>query len=223
VVNDRGFDGGDFSTPERQVPAGRRFGRRTEACQSLGREAWGYRRDEDYYGAKYLMQSVQKTLAMGGNYLLNVGPDADGHIPEAQVALLRRIAHWWEKVRDGLCGAEPASDLVESEDILLTRRGDAVYVHLFRDPESSAVSLKPLSIAPVRATLVNTGEPVEVRAELTPRSWQEQWSTGVREHRGEKPAEYLRLRGLPVDSVTDEPMVVKLEFEAGALPVRSAL
>lgn len=218
VVNNRGFDEGDFSTPERHVPLGRRFSRPTEACQSLGRESWGYRQDEDYYSAKHLMQSIQKILAMGGNYLLNVGPHPDGSIPDVQVALLRRIARWWDRAREGLHGAEPASDLIDSEDLLLTRKGDSLYAHLFRDPESSALSLRPLSVPASRATLLNRGELLETRVDLTPRSWQEQWNAGMREYRGDRPAEYLRVRGLPVDEVTDEPLVVKLDFEVGALP-----
>ena len=217
VVNNRAFDEGDFSTPERHVPAGRRFERPTEACQSVGRESWGYRADEDYYSAKYLMQSIQKIMAMGGNYLLNVGPTADGTIPDVQVQLLNRIAQWLTKVKESFYDAEPASDLIESEDLLLTRKGNTLYVHIYRDPESSAVSLRPLEAAPEKATLLNTSQPVQAVAELTPRSWIEQWQSGLREERGDVPKEFLRVRDLPVDALTDEPMVVRLDF-AGTLP-----
>ena len=217
VVNNRAFDDGDFSTPERHVPAGRRFERPTEACQSVGRESWGYRAEEDYYSAKYLMQSIQKIMAMGGNYLLNVGPRADGTIPEVQLALLSRVGEWFSRVKESFYGAEPASDSIESEDALLTRKGDTRYLHLYRDPESSAVSLRPLDVAPERATLLNTGRSVQAVAELTPRSWIEQWQAGMREERGETPKKFLRVRGLPVDDLTDEPMVVRLDFN-GTLP-----
>ncbi|HET7768294.1 MAG TPA: alpha-L-fucosidase [Chloroflexota bacterium] len=217
VVNNRAFDEGDFSTPERHVPAGRRFERPTEACQSVGRESWGYRADEDYYSAKYLMQSIQKIMAMGGNYLLNVGPTGDGTIPDVQVQLLNRIAQWLSNVKESFYDAEPASDLIESEDLLLTRKGDTLYVHINKDLESSAVSLRPLEVAPETATLLNTGQPVQAVAELTPRSWIEQWQAGMREERGDVPKKFLRVRDLPVDALTDEPMVVRLDF-AGTLP-----
>ena len=223
VVNNRAFDEGDFSTPERHVPEGRRFTRPTEACQSVGRESWGYREDEDYYAAKHLMQSIQRTMAMGGNYLLNVGPKADGTIPEVQVALLQRIWRWLGRVNEGFYGAEPASDLTGNQDVLLTRRGDRIYVHVYRDPESSAVSLQPLNVLPTRATLLNSGAVVEARVELTPRSWQEQFSAGMRVARGDTPKEYLRVRGLPVDDITDEPIVVKLDFPPGALATAAAM
>ena len=82
LINDRGPAAGDYSTPERHVPEGTAFTSPTEAVQSLGRESWGYREGEDYYAHKFLMQSVDRILAMGGNYLLNVGPKADGTFPD---------------------------------------------------------------------------------------------------------------------------------------------
>ena len=220
VINNRAFDEGDFSTPERHVPEGRRFTRPTEACQSVGRESWGYRKDEDYYAVKYLMQSIQRIMAMGGNYLLNVGPAPDGTIPDVQVARLERIARWFSKVKEAFYDAEPASDLTSNQDVLLTRKGDTLYVHLYKDPEASAVYLRPLEVAPTRATLLNTGAAVQAVAEVTPRSWQEQFSEGLRQANGDVPGHFLRLRGLPVDDLTDEPLMVKLEFERDALPRR---
>ncbi|HEU5315522.1 MAG TPA: alpha-L-fucosidase [Chloroflexota bacterium] len=217
VVNNRAFDEGDFSTPERHVPEGRRFTRPTEACQSVGRESWGYRTDEDYYAVKYLMQSIQRILAMGGNYLLNVGPQPDGVIPEVQVARLSRIAEWFSRVKESFYGAEPASDLTVNQDLLLTRKGDTLYVHLYRDPEADAVYLRPLQVEPQTATLLNTGEALHAVAELTPRSWQEQFNEGVRQAHGDVPKRFLRVRGLPVDTLTGEPLVVGMEFGRDAL------
>jgi alpha-L-fucosidase len=47
LINDRGPSNWDFTTPERHVPDGMEFSRLTEAVQSLGRESWGYRENED--------------------------------------------------------------------------------------------------------------------------------------------------------------------------------
>ena len=122
-------------------------------------------------------------------------------------------------MKEGFYDAEPASDLVESEDLLLTRKGDSLYLHINRDPESSAVSLRPLEVAPQSATLLNTDKATQAIAELTPRSWIEQWQAGMREERGDRPKTFLRVRELPVNDLTDEPMVVKLDFAPGTLPV----
>ncbi len=85
-------------------------------------------------------------------------------------------------------------------EVLLTRRGNTVYVHLYRDPVGEAVKLKPLAVAPRKATLLNTGESVDFAVELVPS-----------DHVEHKP--YLRLRGLPVNEWANSVLVVKLEFE----------
>ena len=151
---------------------------------------------------------------MGGNYLLNVGPTAEGEIPPVQVDLLRRVGRWYGRVREALV-AEPAPDLIESEEVWLTRRGDTLYAHLYESPEASAVGLEPLRAVPRRTTLLNTGAPLEARVEVTPRRWATQWNAGLR---GADILPSLRVRGLPVDEVQGEPLVVELEFDRTSLP-----
>ncbi len=66
VINNRGFDEGDFGTPERDPGKSgeeRSFEGLTEACQSVGIESWGYRVDEDYYTDRHLIRSIDRYLA----------------------------------------------------------------------------------------------------------------------------------------------------------------
>ena len=95
IINDRGFDTGDFSTPEREYSAiqnSARFTRMTEACNSVGVQSWGYREREDFYSYRHLTSSIDRIMAMGGSYLLNVGPDALGRIPTTAQDILRKAA-----------------------------------------------------------------------------------------------------------------------------------
>jgi alpha-L-fucosidase len=204
VINNRGFDEGDFGTPERDYEKSGEdapgFDRPTEACQSVGTESWGYRQDEDYYTDRHLLRSIDRYLARDANYLLNIGPTGEGVIPPESVAILQRIGQWYRQVRESLEGVEPASQLSSNRNVLLTRRANTLYVHLHRDPTSEAVKLKPLNMAPRRATLLNTGQPVEFAVDLVPS-----------EHVEQKP--YLRLRKLPVNELANTVLVVKLEFE----------
>lgn len=204
VINDRGYDKGDFGTPEREfdktgeeLPS---FEKRTEACNSIGSESWGYRRDEDYYTDRHLIRSIDKYLARDANYLLNVGPQADGHISDEATAVLRRVGKWYHAVRDSLEGALPASHLTANRSVLLTRKGNALYVHLHKEPTTEAIKLKPLTIAPRRATLLNTGQPVAFSLEMAPSDHIEQKG-------------YLRLRNLPTNELNNTVLVVKLEFD----------
>jgi alpha-L-fucosidase len=204
VINNRGYDEGDFGTPERDFDAGidetRGFERLTEACQSVGFESWGYRSDEDYYSDRHLLRSIDKFLARDANYLLNVGPMADGPIPQRATAILHRIGAWYRSVRESLEGVTPASHLTTNRDVLLTRRDNTLYVHLYRDPVSSAVKLPPITVAPRSATLLNTGEPVAFTVDMAPR-----------EHLDRRPS--LRLVELPVNEHANTVLVIKLEFD----------
>jgi alpha-L-fucosidase len=204
VINNRGFDPGDFGTPERDMDTSGEelpsFEHRTEACQSVGTESWGYRKDEDYYDDRHLLRSIDKYLARDANYLLNVGPKPDGTIPEESAAILRRIGTWRRAVKESLTGTVPASNLTANRNVLLTRKGNAIYVHLHRDPVSSAVKLKPMTAVPRSATLLNTGKPVAFANDMAPS-----------DHLDQKG--YLRLHNLPVNQMANTVLVVKLEFE----------
>ncbi len=204
VINDRGYDEGDFGTPERDYEKGadalRAFERVTEANQSVGTQSWGYRRDEDYYTDRHLIRSIDRYLARDANYLLNVGPMPDGAIPPEAEDILRRIGTWYGAACEALEDVAPASALTDSPAVLLTRRGNTLYVHLHTDPVSDAVLLRPLAVAPRRATLLNTGAPVEYALDLVPT-----------EHVSQKP--YLRLRRLPVNATAGTVLIVKLEFD----------
>ncbi|HTP33611.1 MAG TPA: alpha-L-fucosidase, partial [Candidatus Acidoferrales bacterium] len=203
VINNRGFDPGDFGTPERDYDAGGEealvFSQRTEACQSVGSESWGYRKDEDYYDDRHLLRSIDKYLARDANYLLNVGPMPDGTIAPRPGAILRRIGKWYASVKESFEGTVPASNLTTNRSVFLTRRDNTIYVHLNKDPIKEAVQLKPMATAPRRATLLNTGKPVEFAVDMLPT-----------DHVEHKP--YLRLRNLPVDEMADTVLVVKVEF-----------
>ncbi len=207
VINNRGFDDGDFGTPEREynkeVGEIRAFARPTEACNSVGVESWGYKADEDFYSRRHLIAGCDAALAKGGNYLLNVGPKADGTIDAKYAAALRGVGTWYHRVREAfgpLGEMVPASHMTQNQDVLLTRCGDAVYVHLNAPPARDRVLLAPMQEAPKRAVLLNTGEPVAFGVDELPHL-----------HQQEQKA-FLRLRGLPVDEFADEVLVVKLEF-----------
>lgn len=211
IINDRGPSKGDFKTPERHVPDGKEFNSPTMAVQSMGRESWGYKKDEDYYSHKYLMQSIDKVMAMGGNYMLNVGPKSDGTIAEEDLKGLNKIGKWYNTIKESFTNTVPASTMVDRDEMMmggktvirdevfLTRKGNIIYVHLPRDPQSTAVILKPLDIMPEKVTLLNTGQVLEAAVDVTPWHWRE------------KP--YLRIRNLPVNKLSDTVMVIKLEFD----------
>lgn len=202
LINNRGYSEGDYSTPERCVPEGSAFTRFTEACQSVSSMSWGYRDKDDYYGAAFLMQSMDRIFCRGGNYLLNVGPDAQGKIPGAVQDKLRRIGAWYHHVEESY---RDAKWLYHSEiPHRMTVKDRYLYVHLDIPAVGSGFGLRPLRQKPVSATILNTGELISAEVEYIP-----YYFTGP----GQPMEEYLHLSGIPVDSLTEEPIILRLEFE----------
>lgn len=205
LINNRGFDEGDYSTPERDFdpeganPDDRAFRRPTEACQSVGVNSWGYRKAEDYFSTKYFMRNIDRTLAMGGNYLLNIGPDALGRIPSRSKTILKGIGKWMRNVRESF-DAEPVTGLFADRRLLATRRGCNVYVHCPEGVECSTVNLRPFDRMPLSAILLNTGKSVDFTMDQ------------IVYERNQPPA--LRLRGLDADKLAGTVPVFKLTMES---------
>tara|TARA_E500000178_G_scaffold299898_1_gene307845 strand:- start:63 stop:542 length:480 start_codon:yes stop_codon:yes gene_type:complete len=58
-------------------------------------DTWGYRKDDDNWkSSEQLIYNLIDVTAKGGNYLLNVGPMANGEIPKESIARLKDIGNW---------------------------------------------------------------------------------------------------------------------------------
>ncbi len=204
VINNRGFDEGDFGTPERDYdnPAtdAKGFDKPVEACQSVGMESWGYKKDEDFYSDRHLEASIDKYLARDANYLLNVGPTGEGLIPPESAAILKRLGKWKKSVDESYLGVQPDSELLTIPGILVTKNEQTLFVHLNKPMVGNGVKLKPVNVLPVKATLLNTGKPIDCVVNLAPS-----------DHASQQP--YLRLRNLPVNEMANSVLVAKLEFD----------
>jgi alpha-L-fucosidase len=208
ILNDRGFDDGDYGTPERDydtsVNKAVAFDKRVEACESIGYQSWGYSKDEDYYTPEYLIGSVHRIMAKGGNYLLNVGPMADGQFPREATELLGQIGGWYGKVKESLLDVEPGPLLSGAPKLVTTRRGNLLYVHLLTPPETGSVFLHPLEETPEEAVLLNTGQRLQCDVASLPRLF------------NQNPPRCLRLRGLPAGASGEAGWVVRLRLKPGA-------
>ncbi|MCU4164196.1 alpha-L-fucosidase [Carboxylicivirga caseinilyticus] len=107
VVNSRLNSYGDYNTPEQDPPI-KTPERPWELCLTMN-ESWGYQKDDnDYKSPKFLIETFVRSVAKGGNLLLDVGPKADGTIEQRQIDLLEEIGAWYhiheEAVRYGQPG-----------------------------------------------------------------------------------------------------------------------
>ena len=209
LINDRGFDKGDFSTPEREFQSigGTRFTRMTEACNSVGVQSWAYRADEDFYSMRHLMCSIDRIMAMGGSYLLNVGPDAKGTVTEEYVARIRRIGDWYRRMEGCLENTEEDTfdyQVKHEKSLIAVKKNGKTYLHFYSGISSSALCLKAWPTVPKAVRLMNTGETLPFCVEALPDFF------SMKTGKAETP--YLHIRNIPIDALSQEPIVVELEW-----------
>ncbi|MBQ8356516.1 MAG: alpha-L-fucosidase [Clostridia bacterium] len=204
-INDRGYDVGDFSTPEREYKAAEeeRFTRMTEACNSVGEQSWGYRANEDFYSLRHLTTSIDRIMAMGGSYLLNVGPDGLGEITEDYAARIRRVGDWYNRMEGCLECHEPDdfNYKIKANKAIVTKKNGKSYFHFVDGIRSSSVALQFFPTLPKSVRLMNTGKPLSAAIDKLP----EYASNG----RAQK---FLHITGIPVDDLSNEPIVIEIEW-----------
>ena len=137
IVNDRMDIGGDFKTPEQYQPRGPMEveGKPVvwEACHTFAGR-WGYHRDNlDWKSAEVLIQMLIDTVSKGGNFLLNVGPNARGEWEPRAIDRLRAIGEWMRLHSCSIYGCS-ASPFGPPPDCRYTQRGRRLYLHLFAWP-----------------------------------------------------------------------------------------
>lgn len=134
----------DWSTPEQYIPpTGLDYD--WETCMTMN-DTWGYRSwDDNWKSAESLLQNLIDIVSKGGNYLLNIGPKADGTIPEASVERLKTIGKWMSVNSESIYGttASPFENIpwgrCTKKD---TGNGTTqLYLHVFDWPENGKLEV----------------------------------------------------------------------------------
>lgn len=130
IVNNRSRAPGDFVTPEQNVKPSKGD---WEACMTTN-DCWGYvRGDHNWKSPHHLVQNLVDCSASGGNFLLNIGPQADGSVPEECVGVLRRVGRWLRENGASIYDTERCLFL-HGDICAFTRRANTLYVHVYYWP-----------------------------------------------------------------------------------------
>ncbi len=82
----------DFGTPEQFAPD-TELKHYWEACYTMN-DSWGFKiKDEDWKSPAVVYQKLKDINGLGGNLLLNVGPDGNGEVPEESARILLEVGH----------------------------------------------------------------------------------------------------------------------------------
>ncbi|HEY5038507.1 MAG TPA: alpha-L-fucosidase, partial [bacterium] len=143
---------------ERGMPAGIRS-LPFEADTSVGWKSWCYVENESYKDVGFLLNNLIDVVSKNGTMLLNVGPKADGTIPDQSKDILLKIGDWLKVNGEAIYGTRPwlvsgegphsteadgqikEGDIAYGEgDVRYTLKGENLYIFILKP------GLKPLSL-----------------------------------------------------------------------------
>jgi alpha-L-fucosidase len=136
IVNSRIQGYGDYGTPEIGVPVVRPKDKYWELCMTMN-DSWGYQPlDTDYKSPYVLLRTFVDCLSNGGNLLLDIGPRADGTIPEEQVAILKEFGRWTKKHAEAIYDTRAGMPAEHFQGYsTYNQAGDIIYLYVPYRPQ----------------------------------------------------------------------------------------
>ncbi len=166
---------------------------------SVAKNSWSYVAEQDYKTAESLIHDLVDVVSKNGALLLNIGPRADGTIPEPEQAILREIGRWLAVNGEAVYGTRPwrvfgegPTEVPEgaftdtdraaytAEDFRFTQKDGAVYAICLAQPQRAVH---------IRALAAGAGGPSVRGLELLGHAGELQWRQDAAGLHIELPAE----------------------------------
>jgi alpha-L-fucosidase len=98
-------------------------------------DTWGYKKnDNNWKDPRDLIAKLADIASKGGNYLLNVGPTAEGVIPQASQDILRTIGRWLKVNGESIYGTRPSPFAINGITWRATVKPGKLYLHILNWP-----------------------------------------------------------------------------------------
>lgn len=157
---------GDFITPEQHIPATGMPGVDWETCMTLN-TTWGYSdHDHAWKTPETLIRNLIDIASKGGNYLLNIGPKADGSVPKESVDSFEAIGAWMKVNGESIYATEasPFEKLAWGRATQKRMAGGnrRIYLHVFDWPKDAKLVVPLANVTMARARLLAGAKPLKV-------------------------------------------------------------
>lgn len=159
---------GDFKTPEQKIPnLSELDGRDWETCMTMN-GTWGYKSyDSNWKSTETIIRNLIDIASKGGNYLLNVGPKADGEFPSESIERLKQLGEWMHVNGEAIYGTKksPLSPLSWGRCTRKENNGNTVlYLSVFNWPADGKLLIPGLKNEIRSALLLAGGKKLKTEA-----------------------------------------------------------
>ena len=145
---------GDYGTPEQEIPASGFPGVDWESCMTMNK-VWGYNKnDHDWKSSTELIRMLIDVASKGGNYLLNVGPTAEGLVPEPSVERLHEIGKWMKVNGESIYGTSAGPFPEAPAWGRVTWKPGKLCLHVFEWPDDGKLAVPPIKAKVTSAYLL---------------------------------------------------------------------
>lgn len=162
ITNDRlgGDVKGDLFTPEQYIPATGIKGL-WETCMTMN-DTWGFKtNDHNWKTSTALIRNLIETASKGGNYLLNVGPEASGKFPPEIVSRLEDIGKWMKVNSESIYGTTHSPFKVlpwgRATTKVQSNGNTDIYLQVYNWPEDGKLIVPGLKNTVISAKLLANG------------------------------------------------------------------
>ena len=156
---------GDTGTPEQKIPGADEVGDKDwETCMTMN-GTWGYRtNDNKWKTPETLIRNLCDIASKGGNYLLNVGPDALGQIPQPSIERLKAVGAWMKLNGEAIYAtkASPIGTIPWGRCTQKEQNGNTVlYFSVFDWPKDGKLTVPGVNQPVTSATVLVDGKPLK--------------------------------------------------------------
>lgn len=150
-----GYGLGDYaSVGDMEVPTKRIKGLWETA--DTNNDSWSYAwYDNNFKSPKVILSRLVETVARGGSYLFNVGPNNMGTVPEIGAKFLRESGAWLKKYPEVVYGADPSPWEYKLPWGDVTTKGNSMYLAVSNWPTNGKLYLPGLESKIKSAKIVN--------------------------------------------------------------------
>ncbi|MCX6239256.1 MAG: alpha-L-fucosidase [Bacteroidia bacterium] len=158
---------GDTGTPEQKIPGQDELdGKDWETCMTMG-SSWGFKSwDEKWKSPETLIRNLCDIASKGGNYLLNIGPNSLGEIPQQSIDALKTVGSWMKTNSEAIykTTASPLGSLPWGRCTQKEVNGNTVfYLSVFDWPKDGKLIVPGLNQSVASAKLLANGSPLKTK------------------------------------------------------------